>query len=222
MQFKFKNPKLSVLGSVLLMVHGMPALAATVALNGGTGNFCSYTTYSADSSGNMVVICENQSQTPTPTPAPTPTTTPTPTPTPTPIDDIPANCTVVDITWSNSFKYGVSTWQHLPNGKMLAMRMKVPENKLPASTGTAYSDVPKYMSISSKACDFSAALALKGCMGGARTNDPSIWTTGGNETGMCKLPPPGSYVYYNVKNTRTLSGEDVCPVGKDCKFGHFW
>lgn len=131
------------------------------------------------------------------------------------------NCKVVDVTWPNAYTYG-QAWQYLPKGKILAMRLKVPENKAPASAGTAYADVAKYLSISDKECDFSPELATKGCMTGARTNDPTLWTTGGNEAGMCKLPPAGSFVYYNVKNSKTLTGADECPVGKDCRFGHFW
>lgn len=59
MKLKLMNTKITALGLALLMINAEPVLAATIALNGGTGTSCSYTAYSADSSGNLQVTCDN-------------------------------------------------------------------------------------------------------------------------------------------------------------------
>lgn len=290
LKFKLMNTKITVLGLALLMVDAGPVLAATIALNGGTGTSCSYTAYSADSSGNLQVTCDNatspagapvcslaaspstiSSGTPSQLTAncsgsptsytwtgsgtadftsstssgpvsPASTTTYTVTgvnpygsssssttvtvstsvaSSPPPSGNIPANCTVVDVTWAPGFKYGVTPWQNLASGKMVAFKMTVPANKRISMAGTAYADVPELLSISTSACDFSAALAKNNCMAGG-DNDPVMYNGPGSTTGAYCNTPVGSVIYYNVKHATSPDSTDTCPAGKICKFSLYW
>lgn len=140
---------------------------------------------------------------------------------PPPSSDIPANCTVVDITWAPGFKFGITPVHHLPSGKMFAFKMTVPANSPYHESKIGYATEQKYMSISANACDFSAAVDYK-CKAYSKVNNPLIWNTGGNESGACHLPPAGSVVYYNVRNASSATGPDSCPVGSSCPLSLGW
>lgn len=284
MKLKLMSVKFAALGLALLVADAGTALAATVALNGGTGSSCSYTAYSADSNGNMQVTCE--SVTPPPIGAPVCTLTASPTTispggssvltascspaatsyvwtgsgftttasggnvTPatnttytvtgsntagpgntasatvavsvtTPPPGVPPNCTVVDVTWAPGFKYGVTPWQYLPSGKMLAFRMTVPATKKISMAGTAYADVPELLSVSTNACDFSAGLVKDSCMGSGN-NNPALYNGPPTVAGAYCKTPVGSVIYYNVKHAASPDGVDTCPAGKVCKFSLYW
>lgn len=288
MNFKLRNTTAAVLGLALQMVHAGSAQAAMIALTGATGSSCTYTSYSATSSGDLAVVC-NTGSTPTvpscmlsASPStinsggastltatcspvatsykwtgtgtevftgstsagnvsPTSTTTYTVTGTngsgfgntaqntvtvgsasSTPIPgNVPANCKIVDVTWAAGFKYGVTPWQNLPSGQMVAFRMTVPANKRISQAGTGYADVPELLSISTGACDFSAVLAKNNCMAGG-DNDPSMWNGPGTVAGAYCNTPAGSVIYYNVKHATSPDGADTCPAGKICKFSLWW
>lgn len=285
LKFGLINPRITALSLSLLAINAGPALAATIALNGGTGTSCSYTAYSADSSGNMQVTCDTGSGTGTspvctltaspstiisgassqltanctgsPTsyawtgsgtanftsstssspvsttstatytvvgtnslgssnPASTVVTVGVVTPPPPPPT---GDCTIVDVTWSPGFKFGVTPVHAMQAGKMMAFRMTVPANKRVAQAGTAYADVAETLSISSTACDFSAALERTSCLTSG-DNDPVMYN-GPGTGGYCGTPV-GSVIYYNVKHSPLPNGAEGCAAGTLCKFSLWW
>ncbi len=139
-----------------------------------------------------------------------------------PVATVPSSCRIVDITWpTGGLNLETTPLQHLPRGQMVAFRTKVPEGRPLVRSGTAYADVPKYMSISTNPCDFSESLKLSRCMAGGR-NNPIIWNTTQNDPGYCQLPPAATTIYFNFKNSTTPTGPDTCIPGANCKFYFYW
>ncbi|RFC32846.1 MAG: hypothetical protein DID92_2727745078 [Candidatus Nitrotoga sp. SPKER] len=67
MNLKLMNTKAAAFLLAFMMVESGSALAATAVLSGVSGNICSYTSYSADASGNLSVTCAETDPPPTPT-----------------------------------------------------------------------------------------------------------------------------------------------------------
>ena len=57
MNTKLINTRSAVIGLALLMLNASPVLAGSITLSGATGNSCSYSTFSVDSSGNLTATC---------------------------------------------------------------------------------------------------------------------------------------------------------------------
>lgn len=136
--------------------------------------------------------------------------------------NLPAGCKIVDLTWpTGGLNLKTTPQQHMLKGQMFAFRTTVPAGRALVRSGTEYAEVPKYMSISTNACDFNESLKVSKCMNGARTNDPLIWNTT-ESTAYCQLPPAGTTVYFNIKNSTSSTGPDTCADGQDCKYYFYW
>jgi hypothetical protein len=114
----------------------------------------------------------------------------------------PANCKIVPITW--------------PHGQMIAFSVVMPDRQATVFSGTVNANAPKYMSLSVNPCEFTQALQDAYCgVGAYRQND----VNGG--TGICKVTAGKTY-YFNVRNSRTFDGADVCPIGTECAYYLAW
>jgi hypothetical protein len=74
MKSKFMNARIAAISIALLVIDAGPSQAATIALSG-TTNSCTYTSFSANSSGDITVICASVDTPPTAVPVCIPTAT---------------------------------------------------------------------------------------------------------------------------------------------------
>ncbi len=139
---------------------------------------------------------------------------------------ISKNCSIIDITWPPSVIFGTTPLQSMPADKMFAFKTKVTEKMYTQIVrfGTLYGNAIKTMTVSTVPCDFSPTLGptngTNRCTIVGRP-DPSI-QVGGPEmtenTNYCHLPPVGSTVYFNIKNTSGPTGANTCTSGVNCSY----
>ena len=127
--------------------------------------------------------------------------------------------TVVPITWAPqiSIKGPMHTMNHC-EVKAFQFTMQV---RPPMQSQTSYGTVPKYMSMSQTAFDFSPSLEASGCAA-AGQNNPIIWHSTETPTaGVCTVVAGVTY-YLNVRNASSGDGPDNCPAGSECTFYLAW
>jgi hypothetical protein len=66
MKFKFMNARVAAITLSLMIVDAGSSQAATVILNGASNNSCTYTSFSANSSGEISITCATNPNNPTP------------------------------------------------------------------------------------------------------------------------------------------------------------
>ena len=127
--------------------------------------------------------------------------------------------TVVPITWEQqiSIKGPLHTMNHC-EGK--AFQFTMPSRPDPVQSQTSYATVPKYLSLSRTAYDFSQGLEASGCAG-AGQNNPIIWNSTTPMEGVCAVTAGATY-YLNVRNASSRDGPDNCPAGSVCTFYLAW
>jgi hypothetical protein len=57
MKFKFINARVAAISLALMIIDAGPSQAATAILSGGSSNTCTYTSFSANSSGDISITC---------------------------------------------------------------------------------------------------------------------------------------------------------------------
>ena len=128
--------------------------------------------------------------------------------------------TVVPITWESQMahKGPLLTMNHC-EVKAFQFTMLARE---PTRSQTFYATVPKYMSLSQTAFDFSPELEASACAG-AGQNNPIIWneTTAGLYPWGCQTTATATY-YLNVRNADSREGPDNCSAGQTCTFYLSW
>jgi hypothetical protein len=75
MKSKFMNAQIAAISIALMVIDAGPSQAATIALSGTANSSCTYTSFSANSSGDITVICASVDIPPTAVPVCTPTAT---------------------------------------------------------------------------------------------------------------------------------------------------
>lgn len=128
--------------------------------------------------------------------------------------------TIVPINWESqrAQKGPLQTMNHC-EVKAFQFTMLARE---PTQSQTLYATVPKYMSLSQTAFDFSPELEASACAG-AGQNNPIIWneTTAGLYPWGCQTTAGATY-YLNVRNADSREGPDNCPAGGTCTFYLSW
>jgi hypothetical protein len=132
---------------------------------------------------------------------------------------VPANCTIVPVTWDERLSLTFHPKSKMPNGQMFAFKKALnPTSQTYASVD--YASTAKYMSISRNPCEFTAELEAAFCGKGARGNDVNMPYGPNPGFGVCQVGT-GDY-YINVRNSSTRDGADNCPVGQECEYYLSW
>ena len=100
-----------------------------------------------------------------------------------------------------------------------AFQISMPAHDVSVSE-TVYAQVPMYMSLSTRAFDFSPSLESSGCAKSG-LNDPRIRHSTTGWPGACLIVPGVTY-YLNVRNASSREGPDNCPAGSECTFYLSW
>ncbi|MDP2760777.1 MAG: hypothetical protein Q8O64_10325 [Sideroxyarcus sp.] len=127
--------------------------------------------------------------------------------------------TVVPITWAPQIS--IKGPQHTMNHcEVKAFQFTMP-SRPPMQSQTSYGTVPKYLSMSQTAFDFSPSLEASGCAA-AGQNNPIIWhSTEAPMAGVCTVVAGATY-YLNVRNAGSRDGPDNCPAGSVCTYYLAW